>query len=133
MKYDVTNNNFLEIYFAHGKKIENENYSYMIFPKIEKSNFKENINNIEILSNDNIVSAVKNKKLNAIEYIFWKKGKLGNINVDNPCTLIVENDYIYVSDPTQKLDFITVAIGSDSYVVRVEKGYTTKMKINKAY
>ena len=131
VKFNVANNNnfnFLEIYFNHGKKIENEKYSYMIFPKIEKSEMKDKINNIEILVNNEVVSAVKNKKLNIVEYVFWKSGKYDNIKVDNPCILIVEKDYIYVSEPTQKLNYITVSIKSDNYQVRVEKGYTSKIK-----
>ena len=131
VKFNVANNNnfnFLEIYFNHGKKIENEKYSYMIFPKIEKSEMKDKINNIEILVNNEVVSAVKNKKLNIVEYVFWKSAKYDNIKVDNPCILIVENDYIYVSEPTQKLNYITVSIKSDNYQVRVEKGYTSKIK-----
>ena len=131
VKYNITSNNFLEIYIEHGKKIENENYSYMIFPKVDKSKMKENIDNIEILSNNENVSAVKNKKLNVIEYVFWKSGNLDNITVDNPCTLIIENNYIYISDPTHKLDYVNVSIGSNNYQVGVEKGYTSKIKINK--
>ena len=127
VKFNI-NNNFLEIYFNHGKKIENEEYSYMIFPKIEKSEIKDKINNIEILENSELVSAVKNKKLNIIEYVFWKSGKYKDIKVDNPCILIIENDYIYVSEPTQKLNYITISIGNDNYQVRVEKGYTSKIK-----
>ena len=103
----------------------------MIFPKVDKSKMKENIDNIEILSNNENVSAVKNKKLNVIEYVFWKSGNLDNITVDNPCTLIIENNYIYISDPTHKLDYVNVSIGSNNYQVGVEKGYTSKIKINK--
>ena len=131
VKYNITNNNFLEIYFNHGKKIENEKYLYMIFPNIEKDDLKEKIENIEILSNDEVVTAVKNKKLDVVEYVFWKNGELNNISVDKPCTLIIEKDYIYVSDPTQKLDSVNVSIKSEKYEVKVEKGYTFKIKIDK--
>ena len=131
VKYSITDNNFLEIYFSHGKKIKNEKYSYMIFPKINKTNLKEYIENIEIIANNDIVSVVKNKKLNVTEYVFWKNGTLGNIKVDNSCTLIIENNYIYVADPSHKLNYITISIGTDKYQIRVEKGYTNKIKIHK--
>lgn len=131
VKYNITSNNFLEIYFAHGKKIKNEKYAYMIFPKIDKNKFKEAIDNIQILLNDETVTAVENKNLNIIGYVFWKSGKLDNISVDNACTLIIENGYIYVSDPTHKLDYIIVTIGNDEFKVRVDKGYTSNIKINK--
>ena len=131
VKYNLTINNFLEIYFQHGKKIKNEVYEYMIFPNLNKDDFSQKIKEIEIISNDGVVSAVKDKKLDVIEYVFWKSGKLGNIQVDNPCIIIIENNNLYVSDPTHKLDYVTVSIGSDNYLARVNKGYTTTIKIDK--
>ena len=129
LKFNITNNNFLEIYFEHGIKIKDEKYIYMIFPTFNKNNLKENIDNIEILSNNNIVSAVKDKKLNVIEYVFWQSGKLNDISVDSPCILLIEDGYIYASDPTQKLEYLTVSVGNDHYQLRVKKGYTNKIKI----
>lgn len=101
----------------------------MIFPNINKDDFKENINNIEILSNNGTVSAVKNKKLNVTEYIFWQSGSLNNITVDNPCILLFDNDYIYVSEPTHKLKYISVIIDNYKYQIAVNKGYPSKIKI----
>ena len=100
----------MEIYFNHGKNIKNENYSYMLFVNIEKDDLEEKIENIEILSNNEVVTAVKNTKLNIVEYIFWKDGELDNVSVDNPWALIIEKEYIYVSDTTQKLETVTVSI-----------------------
>ena len=121
----------MEIYFEHGKKIKNEEYAYMIFPNINIKDFNININEIVIISNNNIVSAIRNKKLNISEYVFWKSGKFDNIIVDNPCILIIETDYIYISEPTQKLDYITISIDNNNYQIEVSKGYTNKIKINK--
>ena len=131
VKFSKTKNNFLEIYFDHGKKFINEDYSYMLFPNLNKSDLKEKIKDFEIISNTEIVSAVKNKKLNVAEYVFWKSGKTDNIIVDNPCILIIENDYLYISEPTHKIEYVTITIGNDKYQARVNKGYTTKIKIDK--
>ena len=131
VKYNITNNNFIEIYFEYGKIIQNEEYSYMIFPNMNKNDFNEYINNIEIISNNNMVSAVKNKELNSLEIIFWKNGQLGDIKVDNPCAIIIEEDYIYVSEPAHKFEFINLSIGDKNYQVEVNKGYTTKVKKSK--
>ena len=131
VKYNLTSNNFLEIYINHGKQIKNETYEYMIFPNMDKKNFDENVNNIKIISNTNIVTAVKNKKLDVSEYVFWQKGEIDHIIVDNPCILIIEDGYIYASDPTHKLDYITVSLGEGNYQIKVNKGYTTKVKIKK--
>ena len=125
-KYEITDKKFLELYILHGKNISNSVYSYMIFPNRKKENLNEIKNQIKILENNNIVTAVKNNNLNIIEYIFWKKGELNNIKVNNPCTLIITENYIYVSDPTQKLNFVTISIGNNSYQVRVNKGYKFK-------
>jgi hyaluronate lyase len=38
VKYKVTDNGFLEIYFEHGKKITNSSYKYFILPKITRIN-----------------------------------------------------------------------------------------------
>ena len=103
----------------------------MLFPNLNKSDLKEKIKDFEIISNTEIVSAVKNKKLNVAEYVFWKSGKTDNIIVDNPCILIIENDYLYISEPTHKIEYVTITIGNDKYQARVNKGYTTKIKIDK--
>ena len=60
--YNVTNNNFLEIYIEHGIKIKNELYKYFIVPKVDKNNFEKIINNFEIISDNNQVIAIMNKK-----------------------------------------------------------------------
>ena len=127
VKYNITSNNFIEIYLDHGKMIQNGEYSYMIFPNMNKNDFNEYINNIEIISNNNMVSAVKNKELNSLEIIFWKSGQLGDIEIDNPCALIIEEDYIYVSEPTHKFEFINLSIRDKKYQVKVNKGYTTRV------
>ena len=128
VKYEITDNDFLEIYISHGKNISNAIYSYIIFPNIEKENLNKIKDQIKILVNNNFVTAVKNSYLNIIEYVFWAKGELNNIKVNNPCTLIMTENYIYVSDPTQKLNFVTVSVGNDIYQIRVSKGYTSKVK-----
>ena len=130
-KFNITDKNFLEIYTSHGKKVINDFYSYMIFPKIKKEEFPDIVKNYQILENNSTVTAVINKKINVVQYVFWKSGQLNDIKVDNPCTLIIDNDYIYASDPTQKLEQITVSIKSDNYSIKVEKGYTSKIKLNK--
>ena len=130
-KYNLTDNGFLEIYIEHGKKIKNSSYKYYLLPKIDKNDLENYVNNIQIIKDNNKLTAVKNKSNNIIEYIFWEKGKLDNIEVDNPCTLILNKNELYVSDPSQKLDYITIKIGTDNYIVRVTKGYTNLVKLKK--
>ena len=129
VKYEITDNGFFEIYFENGKNIKNNSYKYYIIPKIEKKDLKNYINKIKILSETNKISAIKNIENNLIEYIFWEKGNFDNIKVDNPCTIILKDNELYISDPTQKVEYINVSFGTDNYIIRLNKGYTTKVKI----
>ena len=51
------------------------------------------------------------------------------MEVDNPCTLIIKGNELFISDPTQKIDFINITFGEDIYKVKLSKGYTTKINI----
>ena len=130
VKYEITDNRFLEIYFAHGQNIKNANYKYYIFPNVDKNNFQNLVNNIEILSDTQNVTAVKNKLNNVKEYVFWEKGKFDNIEVDNPCTIILYENEFYISDPSQKLEYINVNIGNENFKVNLRKGYTYNEKLS---
>lgn len=101
----------------------------MIFPKIKKEDIETYKNYFEILNNDDNVIAIKDKRNNLIEYVFLKKGKCKDLSVDNPCTIIRDGKNIYISDPTHLLNYITISIGNNNYVIRVYKGLTTSFKI----
>jgi len=62
------------------------------------------------------------------EYIFWQKGSFDGISVNQPCTLILDKDAFYISDPSHKLFNINVTFGGYSYNVKVFNGYTKKVK-----
>ena len=128
-KFEITDNDFLEINFEHGKKIKNGFYKYFLLPKIEKNDLEKYIDKIEIISETNKITAVKNKENNIMEYVFWEKGKLDNIEVDNPCIIILSENELYIADPTQRLDFINVNVGENNYMVELSKGYTSKIKL----
>ena len=131
VKYEVTNNRFLEIYFAQGKNITNGRYIYYIFPNIDKNNFKNYVDNIQILSDTTTITAVKNKMNNIKQYVFWEKGRFDNIGVDHPCTIILYENEFYISDPSHKIEQINVNIDNYNYKVNLRKGYTFKVKIEK--
>ena len=131
VKYNITNNDFLEIYFDHGKNIQKEKYTYFILPNIDKNNSEKYINNIQTLVDNMNITAVKNKLNNILEIVFWEKGQYDKFRVDNPCTIIFyenKNEF-YVSSPNQKIENINVNIGENNYKVKVKSGYTYKIKI----
>ena len=80
------------------------------------------------MENSETVSAVKNNISGVTEYVFWNKGKLGEVEVEQACTLIINNIEIYVSDPTQKLENIVFKVNGQEYDVKVTKGYTSSVK-----
>ena len=127
VKYNVTNSNFLELYFSHGKKINNATYAYMIFPKCEKKDIETLSKQFTIMANNKIVSAVKNNINGIMEYVFWTKGKFGKVEVEQACTLIIDHSKIYVSDPTQKLKNVIFKVNGQNYNVKVSKGYTSSV------
>jgi len=129
VKYNLTDKQFLEIYISHGKKFTNQNYLYMIFPKIKKEFIEEYKNYFEVLNNDDKVIAIKDKRTEIIEYVFLKSAQIGDLKVDNPCTLIKDKKNIYISDPSHLLNYINVSIGTDNYIIRVYKGLTSFFKI----
>ena len=129
VKYNLTENKFLEIYISHGKKFDNKNYIYMIFPNISKENLETYKNYFEILNNDDNIIVIKDKRTNIIEYIFFKSGEFGDLKVDHPCVLIRDKKNIYISDPTHLLEYIVISIGNNKHVIRVYKGLTSTYKI----
>ena len=129
VKYNLTEKKFLEIYISHGKKFDNKNYIYMIFPNISKENLETYKNYFEILNNDDNIIVIKDKRTNIIEYIFFKSGEFGDLKVDHPCVLIRDKKNIYISDPTHLLEYIVISIGNNNYVIRVYKGLTSTYKI----
>ena len=127
VKYNITNKNFLEIYFEHGYNIINETYKYYIFPKVNKSDLKSYVDNIQILSDNSKITAVKNKLNNITEIVFWEEGMFDKIKVDKPCTMILYENEFHISDPSQNNDFIYVNIGNANYKIALKKGYTYKI------
>ena len=51
------------------------------------------------------------------------------MKVDNPCTIILYENEFYISDPSQRIDSINVNYNNVNYKVKLEKGYTYKVKI----
>ena len=68
---------------------------------------------------------------NVKEYVFWEKGSFENIKVDNPCTLILYDKEFYISEPSQKINEINISIDNKNFNVKLRKGYTYKVIINK--
>ncbi len=98
-----------ELWLSHGSKPVNGSYSYVMLPEksvAETENYTKNPD-IKILKNTTSLHVVQEKKLGITAMVFWKAGTYGDITVDQPMILMVqEKDGRYLlsaSDPTQKL------------------------------
>ena len=114
----------MEIYLEHGKKIKNHSYKYYILPKVEKSNFENLVKDVEIVYNNDKLSAVVFKSKKIIELVFWQKGSFNNLVVDNPCTILINNN---ISDPTQKIGKINVSLEDKAKTANLKDGNPVKL------
>lgn len=97
------------MWIDHGVNPHNEKYSYVLLPNKSKEEVKKyNENpNIEILSNNESVHAVKEKELNITAANFWEDNQsVDFISSDKQSSVIVREDNnvlkVGISDPTMK-------------------------------
>jgi hypothetical protein len=69
---------------------------------------------VEILSNTAETQAVRDKAAGITEVLFYEPGKLEadglSISADAPCAVILRGDTVYVADPSQKAQAVTLTI-----------------------
>lgn len=124
--YVRTSASFLELYINHGKNFKNESYAYVLLPTMtqEETNAYCASPDIEILSNTSEVQAVKDGSTNTTGYVFWKATAFDGITVSAPCTVTVCGNTIAISDPTMKLDTLTVTVNGQSFKIEPQYGQT---------
>ena len=100
---------FFELWFDHGVNPANDSYAYVILPNKsgeQTSAYAEN-SDIEILVNTPKLQVVREKTLGILSLVFWQAGSFGDISVNKPMIVIMEekdgNINIAASDPTHKL------------------------------
>ncbi len=117
-----TNPSFFELWINHGKNPSKATYEYVMLPNMtpdQTAEYAQNPN-VEILSNTEKVQAAKSKKANTTGYVFWEKGSFGDITTATPGIIMLkETDdgaVLSVSDPTQKLETMEVAITKEYWL-----------------
>lgn len=132
----------LEIWYSHGVNPEKGGYAYALLPGAtaeETKAFAES-GNVEILSNNGKIQAVRDKRTNVTYIVFWQPGEFEGITMENPGMVIVretEDKYeISISDPTQLLTSTTVkinkaltAVDLDESAKAVSEGETTTITL----
>ena len=118
---------FFELWYSHGVNPDNGSYSYALLPGMtaeETAQYAENIP-VQVLANNSAVQAVYNEELGITGIIFWEAGTFGKITVDKPCIVMYEDSHfgfnIAVTDPTQKLESLTVTIAEELNLVSADE------------
>ncbi len=121
---------FFELWLSHGSKPTNGQYSYVMLPEktAEETQAYTRSPDVEIVKATTSLHVVKEKKLGITAMVFWKAGTYGDITVDKPMILMVqEKDGKYilcVSDPTQKLTTGTITINRALKTIRSDSRMT---------
>ena len=110
------------LWIDHGVKPQDASYEYVVVPGAKASDMEsyEKSSPVEILVNKPEVQAVRHRKLNRTQIIFYRAGKVKmyddiTLEADQPSMILVKaNDkgieQITVSDPTHKLTALRLRI-----------------------
>ena len=129
------------MWFDHGINPVKDSYSYVILPgktADETSDYAEN-SDVEVLVNTPKLQVVQEKTLGILGIVFWQAGSYGNISVNKPMIVILEEKdgviNIAASDPTHELSDATItfskplsAVTSDDTVKITEYDNRTTLK-----
>ena len=121
---------FFELWISHGSKPKDGQYSYVMLPEktAEETKAYTQSPDVEIVKATTSLHVVKEKKLGITAMVFWKAGTYGDITVDKPMIVMVQEKagkYILcVSDPTQKLTAGTITIDRALKTIRSDSRIT---------
>lgn len=110
-----------KLWFEHGLDPADDSYAYVVRPGVSEKDMLKSNANVEILSNDATIQAVRNDALNIIQAVFYEPGILKGPNfslqVDRACIVMIShvstrNPVFYLADPTQTLKDITLSFNS---------------------
>ncbi len=128
---DLVQQKIFSLYIDHGKGIKNGKYSCVIVPGLTQDEFKSHsIHHMEVLQNDIFVQAVANTETHTLQVVFYEAGEFDckglKLLVDSPCAILMPDykrlDKLYISDPSQKKEQITLNLNEKEYTIRLPKG-----------
>lgn len=120
----VTEKVFMPIWKHHGETTGGYVIAYT-------NNVKQFLRNPgwRVLSNTDTCQAVQFANGTTM-MAFWKPGKLAAISVDQPCLLMLANNILYASDPSQAGVGVTVTVGETNYAMALPAdGATMKVPL----
>lgn len=113
-----------KLWINHGVNPNNEKYEYIVKPGITKNSLNRKLKstNVETLVNSEEIQAVRNKKLNIVQAVFYQPGILKifddiSVTAENPCMIMIEFNKnkpakVTVSDPNRTLESISFSLTS---------------------
>ena len=117
---------FLELYIDHGKSFADGGYAYVVLPTMTKEETDAYCASpeVEILSNTSEIQAVRDNSSNTTGYIFHKAGSFDGVTVSDACAVLIQGNTVAFSDPTMKLEALTVTVDGDEFTVQPSEGQT---------
>ena len=118
---------FFELWYSHGINPNNGSYAYALLPGMTAEETAQYASKfpVQVLANNSSVQAVYHEALDITGIIFWEAGAFGEIIVDKPCIVMYEDNpsgfRMAVSDPTQKLERLTVTVKEKLSMVEVDE------------
>lgn len=126
VKYNkyVNTYSFLEITVSHGISPTDGSYFYVYLPSATDAQTKAYSDSlserITVISQTNAVHAVRDNDIGVTGYVFYEAGSCNGITVSAPCIVMVSEENgtttVSVSDPTHKLESVTVNVGGSALV-----------------
>lgn len=137
---ETDNKDVFKLWIDHGKRPQGENlwlypgkmetkditYQYIVIPNARKENLIKH-STVDILVNSSKIQAVKHKKLNMIQAVFYQSGKIEIakgiwLNMDSPGIVILHMngnsvEEISASDPTRKIGKLHIDITGLKHIV----------------
>jgi len=113
-KKEITLNMF-SIEIIHGVKPLQGQYAYAVIPKTNEKQMNEYRDRpfFHIIANNKEIQAVENADQTIIYITFYRAGRIlltnqKEIEVNEPCMLMIRNGTLFVSDPTRRLHVIKI-------------------------
>ncbi len=111
----------LSIGISHGTGCSDKSYAVEIRPCVEKERFTSLRPLGRVISNTTDLQAVEFAD-GTICAVFHKAGKLGEFETDTPCVFIMENDMIYLAEPTHLVKQMKIGFRGQSYMLTLPDG-----------
>lgn len=127
----IESKDLFALWLSHGKKAKDEKYSYLVVPNIGSADAMQaycdnELENIQIITNNDIVQAVRHKSLGIWQIIFRKAGIFKHdeltLKADQPCAAMIKDINIpaktatmYVGDVMQYGKTLTFGIDIPGY------------------